>query len=88
MDRRSFFGAACCLSSILLFDVKPLFPADSLVKLVRYVDPSLVGGVFKVVGVITEPKNANEHYRNGEQLYQVEANGLILDVYADEIETM
>ena len=85
MNRRSFFGVVGCFATTIPLSVKPILPSHATVRLVRYVDPSLVGGVFNLVGVTNKPRKASQHYRNGEKLYRVEGNGLHLDVYADEI---
>ena len=85
MHRRLFFGVVGCLAGVLPFGVRAIPRNGEKVSLVRYVDSSLIGRTFTLVGAIEKPRNANEHYRNGEQLYRVAGHGLHLDVYADEI---
>ena len=85
MNRRLFLSVVGCFAGVLSFGVKPSPVIGGNVRLVRYVDPSFVGSEFKIVEGIAKPQNANQHYRQGEQLYRIVGNGWQLDVYADEI---
>jgi hypothetical protein len=85
MNRRLFFGVVGCFAGLLPFGAKSIPPIGGNVRLISYVDAKLVGSTFRVLSPIQKPRKANEHYRNGEQLYRVVGHGRHLDVYADEI---
>ncbi|MCC7339191.1 MAG: hypothetical protein IT422_29205 [Pirellulaceae bacterium] len=85
MNRRSFFSVVGCFLGSLSLRAKEAATFGDSVRLVKYVDKSLVGMSCRFVGPIPAPSNTNEHYRRGGQLYRVCGDGLCLDVYADEI---
>lgn len=86
MNRRLFL---CSLGLLLNLTPATSRPAvGGTVRLTSYLEPSLIGGLFEVVGRVQPPEKVNQHYREGEVLYRIAGGGRILDVYIDEVETV